>query len=51
MQVARWTTLRSYFNSCVTVRSECSGRQMRNSFFVLNLLAWAIILAGIELLT
>jgi hypothetical protein len=51
MQVARWSSVRSYFDSCITGRTECSGRQMRNSFLVLDLVVWAVILAGIKLLT
>jgi hypothetical protein len=51
MQVAKWNTVRSYFDSCVAGRAECSGKQMRNGFVVLNLVVWAVILAGIQLLT
>jgi hypothetical protein len=51
MQVAKWNTVRSYFETCIYSQQECSGRQMRNGFLVLNLIAWAIILAGIQLLT
>jgi hypothetical protein len=32
-------------------RSQCTGRQMRSGFFVLNLIAWIVILTGVHLLT
>ena len=32
-------------------RPACSGKQMRKGFFFLNLIVWALILAGFELLT
>lgn len=51
MQVAKWNTVRSYFETCALSGRECSGRQMRNGFLMLNLIAWAIILVGIKLLT
>lgn len=51
MQVAKWGTVRSYLEVCIYGRKECSGRQMRNGFFVLNLFFWVIILVGIQLLT
>jgi hypothetical protein len=35
----------------VSGRTPCSGKQMRNGFFMLNLIAWVIILTGIEFLT
>ncbi len=50
MQIARWGPVRSYFDSCVAGRSECSGRQIRNGFFMLNLIVWALIFAGIGFL-
>lgn len=50
MRVAGWSPVRS-FENCVSGRSACSGKQMRNGFFVLNMIAWALILAGFELLT
>lgn len=51
MQAARRSAVRSYFESCIAGRAECSGRQMRNGLLVLNLIVWALILAGFELLT
>jgi len=51
MWVAKPGAIRSYFETCVSSRAQCSGRQMRNGFFVLNMVVWAVILAGIELLT
>jgi hypothetical protein len=51
MQVARWRTVLSYFDTCVSDRQPCSGRQIRNGFFVINLIVWMLILAALELLT
>jgi hypothetical protein len=51
MRVAGWSPVRSYFGNCLSAPSACSGRQMRNGFFFLNLIAWALIFAGFELLT
>ena len=51
MWVARSNSIRSYFGTCLGARAECSGKQMRNGFLMLNLIAWAIILAGVEFLT
>jgi hypothetical protein len=51
MKVASWNTVRSCFDSCVAGRPPCSARQMRGGFFVLNLIVWALIFAGFELLT
>jgi hypothetical protein len=51
MQVARWSIVRSCFETCVSGGRGCSGRQMRNGFLVLNLIVWAVVLAGIKLLT
>ena len=51
MRIAGWNPIRSYFGTCVSGRAECSGRQMRNGFFVLNLIVWAAIFAGVEFLT
>jgi hypothetical protein len=49
MRIAGWS--RTYFGNCLSGRDACSGRQMRNGFFVLNFVAWVVILAGFELLT
>lgn len=51
MRAAKGSPVRSYFDGCVSGRSECSGKQIRNGLFVLNMIGWIIILGGIELLT
>lgn len=49
MPIARWSQLHAYFECCVG-RASCSGRQMRNGFFMLNLIAWVLLIIGAELL-
>jgi len=45
---AKWKQIRLQVDYCG--RASCSGRQMRNGFFTLNLIAWVLIALAANLL-
>lgn len=44
--MVKWALIRSELDYCFPRRGHvrCTGRQMRNGFFLLNLLAWFLII-------